>query len=78
MFGEKHDLAHEFPEYRERIQALKQSDGHFCSLFEKYEAVEREVHRIEAEGSGTSDEYLEERKKLRLNLKDELYQILRQ
>ena len=36
----------------------------------------KEVEHIEAEGSNTSDEYLEECKKKRLSLKDELFTIL--
>jgi len=77
MFGEKHDLLHELPEFRERILELKQSDGHFASLYQQYEEVEAEVHRLESGLENTSDEYLEERKKVRLALKDQLFQILR-
>jgi uncharacterized protein len=78
MLGEKHDLVHELPEYRDLIQELKQSDNHFARLFEEYDQIEHEVHRIEQGIENTSDEYLEERKRLRLHLKDQLYQILRQ
>ena len=28
-----HDLAHEFPQYLEKMRALKASDAHFASLF---------------------------------------------
>lgn len=72
-----HDLATEFPEYKEDIHNLKATDAHFAKLFEKYEEVDREVVRIEQDIETTSDEYLEERKKVRLNLKDELYQMLK-
>jgi uncharacterized protein YdcH (DUF465 family) len=76
MFGEKHDLLHEFPEHRERIRDLKMHDGRFARLFDEYHDVEHEVHRIESGAEVASDEYLEQRKKLRLSLKDELYQII--
>ena len=77
MRVEKHDLAHELPEYREQIHHLKMTDQHFSNLFEEYHDVDHEVRRIEMEIETTSDDYLETRKKRRLFLKDELYAILR-
>lgn len=74
---EKHDLLHEFPEYRDQIHDLKMNDRHFAKLFEEYTDVENEVHGIESGGEFVNDEYLEERKKQRLHLKDQLYQILK-
>ena len=71
MLTEKHDLVHEFPEHRERIHDLKMSNAHFARLFDEYHEVDHEVHRIETGIENTSDEYLEERKKVRLHLKDE-------
>lgn len=76
MFGEKHDLLHEFPEHRERIRELKMCDGHFARLFDEYHQVEHEVHRIENGAETASDDYLEQRKKVRLSLKDALYRML--
>ena len=76
MFGEKHDLLHEFPEHRERIRDLKMSDGRFARLFDEYHEVEHEVHRIENGAEAASDDYLEQRKKVRLSLKDELFQMI--
>ena len=77
MFGEKHDLIHEFPEFKDKIHELKISDEHFAQLFEEYHEVEHEVRRIEESIETTSDEYLEERKKLRLHLKDQLFEMLK-
>ena len=77
MRVEKHDLAHEFPEYRDQIHQLKMTDQHFLKLFEQYHDVDHEVRRIEMEIETTSDDYLDKRKKRRLFLKDELYAILR-
>lgn len=73
---EKHDLVHEFPEFRERIHELKMSDRHFARLFEEYHEVDHEVRRIEEGNETPSDDYLEERKKRRVQLKDELYAML--
>ena len=33
MLGEKHDLLHELPEYKEHIHELKISNHHFAKLF---------------------------------------------
>ncbi|MCF6282441.1 MAG: YdcH family protein [Candidatus Polarisedimenticolaceae bacterium] len=76
MFGEKHDLVHELPEYREQIHHLKSSDAHFAKLFDEYHQVEREVRRIEGGAEVSSDLYLEGRKKKRLHLKDQLHGML--
>lgn len=73
---EKHDLIHELPEHRERIHELKTENNHFSRLFDEYHDVNHEIRRIEMEIEPTSDVYLEERKKQRLLLKDQLYNII--
>jgi len=78
MSLEKHDLVHELPEYREQIHTLKMTDAHFARLFEQYHEVDHEVHRIETGVETPTDEYLEGRKKVRLNLKDKLLAMLKQ
>ena len=78
MLTEKHDLVHELPEHRDAIHKLKMTDQHFARLFDEYHEVDHEVHRIETGVENTSDEYLDERKKQRLHLKDELYRMIRQ
>jgi len=77
MLNEKHDLIHELPEYRDEIHNLKTSNNHFSRLFEEYHEIDHEVHRIETGVENTSDEYLEEKKKQRLHLKDELLAIIK-
>jgi uncharacterized protein YdcH (DUF465 family) len=78
MLGEHHDLAHEFPEYKDQIHALKISDPHFARLFDEYEDLDKEIYRIEEQIENTSDTYMEELKMKRVKLKDELYTMLRQ
>ena len=73
---EKHDLIHEFPEYREKIHDLKVGNEEFARLFKEYDRIDHEIRRIELDIEPTSDRFLEERKKLRLHLKDELYKML--
>ncbi|MCP4390264.1 MAG: YdcH family protein [Gammaproteobacteria bacterium] len=78
MLTEKHDLVHELPEHRDTIHKLKMDNQHFARLFDEYHDVDHEVHRIETGIENTSDEYLDERKKRRLYLKDELYRMIKQ
>lgn len=73
---ENHSLVNEFPEMRDRIHTMKTTDNHFARLFNEYDAVEHEVHRIESGAEATSDEYLETLKKKRLKLKDEMFGML--
>ena len=71
-----HDLHAEFPEFRETIHSLKTSDNHFSRLFDRYHEVNRHVLRIEVEAEIATDPELENLKKERLKLKDELYALL--
>ena len=77
MQSEHHALANEFPEFRDKIHDMKMSDEHFQKLFDEYHKLDREVYRVEYDIEPRSDAALEELKKRRLVLKDELYQILK-
>lgn len=78
MFGEHHRLFEEFPEYKDRIHALKLSNPHFSRLFEEYNKIDKEIYRIEEEIETPSDAYTEDLKKRRLHVKDQLYALLKQ
>lgn len=73
---DNHSLVKEFPEHKQTIHDLKISDSHFAKLFEEYHVIEKEVHRLEVEDQPVSDTYIEDLKKKRLLLKDELYALL--
>jgi len=73
---EHHDLHHEFPEFKEKIHELKVSNPHFERMFEEYHKVDKEIRRILQEIEKASDVYLENLKKTRLHLKDEMYLML--
>ena len=77
MLNEKHDLLHELPEHRDTIRSLKMSNQHFSRLFDEYHDVDHEVHRIETGVETTSDDYLDNRKRQRLQLKDQLFQMIK-
>ncbi|MDD5325420.1 MAG: DUF465 domain-containing protein [Polaromonas sp.] len=72
-----HDLAHEFPQYLQKMRSLKASDAHFASLFARYDADNRAIATYEQGVGSISDEALETLKKRRLKIKDDIYQILK-
>ncbi|MGD8862292.1 MAG: DUF465 domain-containing protein [Myxococcales bacterium] len=78
MSEAQHDLAHEFPEHKERIHELKTSDEHFAGLAEQYHELVKELHQIEAGVETPADDYVEELKKKRLAVMDEIASILKQ
>ncbi len=77
MVLEHHDLAHEFPEYKDQIHTLKTHNAHFAKLFDEYHQADREVRRMEQGVELATDDELENMKKLRLSLKDQLYSMLK-
>lgn len=76
MTVEHHDLAHEFPEHKERIHQLKMENAHFAKLFNQYNELTTKIEVLENNEVPVADESIEEMKKQRLALKDELYAML--
>jgi uncharacterized protein YdcH (DUF465 family) len=68
----QHDLHSEFPNDGEILHALKLDSAHFRALADRYHDANREIHRIEAEVEASSDARLEELKKQRLAMLDEV------
>jgi uncharacterized protein YdcH (DUF465 family) len=77
MHNEQHDLSHEFPELRERIHTLKAENSHFRGLYDEYHLIDRQVHRADTNIEPLSDDHVEELKTRRMQLKDELYAMLK-
>jgi len=71
-----HELLAEFPEKAAKLHELKVSNAHFLRLHDEYHEVNREIHRIESGVAPTSDEVLEDLKKSRLKLLDEISGML--
>ncbi|MDO8177570.1 MAG: YdcH family protein [Undibacterium sp.] len=76
MQVEHHSLAAEFPEFKNQIHELKQSDAHFSKLFAEYDDADKAVNRAENGVENLSDAALETLKKVRIVLKDQLFQLL--
>ncbi|UJF24287.1 DUF465 domain-containing protein [Suttonella sp. R2A3] len=65
-------------EYRELIAELKQSDNHFAKLFNEHNELDEEVNRLENDPVAVSrHDEIEQKKRRKLKLKDEIYDILR-
>jgi uncharacterized protein YdcH (DUF465 family) len=71
-----HELSAEFPDKAEAIHARKASDPHFAKLAERYHEINREIHRGESNVEPMDDFHLEELKKQRLALLDEIKGLL--
>lgn len=77
MFGETHDLSQDLPEHEEAIHELKAANSHFAKLFDEYNEVDREIIRVEQEIEVRGDFALEDLKKKRILLKDEMLAMIR-
>jgi uncharacterized protein YdcH (DUF465 family) len=71
-----HTLAEEFNEHLDKMHELKLSNAHFVKLHKEYDKANEEINQIEAGLETTSDVFLENLKKNRLRLKDELFTII--
>jgi uncharacterized protein YdcH (DUF465 family) len=73
---EHHPLVREFPEHKDAIHRLKVEDLRFHQLMEEYEELDKQIFRIEDGSEPTEDAVVENLKKQRLALKDEIFQML--
>ncbi len=73
-----HPLITEFPEHRDAIHTLKEENAHFQKLMDSYEEVDKEIFRMEEGIETPADDVLTELKKRRLDLKDQIAEMLRE
>lgn len=78
MSVEHHDLVHEFPEMKDLIHEMKTHDHHFRKLFDEYHELTKSVEKMEDEVTPVATEIEEDAKLRRLQLKDELYAMLKE
>ena len=67
-----HELHEEFPEQAEAIHVLKANNAHFARIAEDYHTLNRAIHRMETNVEPADDGTIEDLKKKRLVLKDEI------
>ncbi len=66
-----------FPEYRDLITKLKTTDKHFLNLFDKHNALDQKIKNMETHVEPGTPEEIENLKKEKLSLKDQLYAVLK-
>ncbi|GAB2530335.1 MULTISPECIES: YdcH family protein [unclassified Simplicispira] len=66
-----------FPEFRELITQLKTTDRHFVRLFDQHNELDQKIKNMEATISPASHDEIETLKKEKLQIKDQLYTILK-
>jgi hypothetical protein len=67
-----HELQDEFPDEARFIDELAKTSYQFRRLASQYDDINRRIYRIETEEEPTTDEVLENLKKRRLRLKDQI------
>lgn len=76
MQVDHHDLLAEFPEMRDAIEALQANNAHFARLAASYARLTGKVEDLEEHDMPVADFTLEDMKKQRVKLKDEIYNML--
>jgi uncharacterized protein YdcH (DUF465 family) len=77
MHVEHHPLIRDFPEMREQLHSLRQSDRHFANLAENYEALDKRICRAEDGIEALDDATLTGLKQERVALKDDIARQLK-
>ena len=78
MLGEHHLFKEEFPEYKQKITELKQSNTEFAELYHQYINTDNEIMRLEQDTAAHTVEEIDELKKKLMMLKVRLYWLISQ
>lgn len=78
MFGVRHVIEGEFPEFQTKINQLKNNDPNFTRLLVEYDETDKKIYGLEQQSVPISDAHFGDLKRHRLVLKDQLYSILKQ
>lgn len=71
-----HELTDAFPDQIDAIHKLRDSNAHFAKLCDRHHELNRKIHRGETDVEPMDDAHLEELKKQRLALLDEISAFL--
>ncbi len=77
MSNTPNELSEQFPDAVEKMHDLKTSDAHFAKLFDEYHELNRAIHRAETDVEPTDDFHMEDMRKQRLAMLDEISPYLR-
>ena len=73
---EHHELVKEFPDMVDAIRVLRASNALFAKSYDQYQRLTGKVEDLEERDMPVSDFTLEDMKKMRVKLKDELYHLM--
>lgn len=73
MLGEDHSLVNEFPNYKDQISKLNNSNPTFAKNADRYHLLDSEIRKLELNNAPIDDEALHQLKQERALLKDILY-----
>ena len=76
MHVEHHDLHHEFPEMIDAINALRGGNPLFSRLYATYHRLTGRVEDLEEHDMPVADFTIEDLKKQRVKVKDDLYHLM--
>ncbi len=76
MLGEDHSLTHDFAEHKQKIIDLSQTDANFKQMADEYHKLDFEIRKLELANVPVADDYFNEIKHKRSELKDKLYHRL--
>jgi uncharacterized protein YdcH (DUF465 family) len=76
MHIEHHPLMNDFPELRETLHELRQSDNHFARIAGEYEELDKRICRVEDGVDLLDDGSLTALKQQRVSLKDDVARML--
>ncbi len=77
MLSEHHDIDHEFPEFHQKLLALREKNADFDALVAKHDKLDDEIRELEEQQIPVADETIEKMKFERTALKDQIFQRLR-
>ena len=77
MTATPHALPDAYPEHQETVHRLRRDNAHFAKLAERYDAVNEQIHKAETNIEPTDDFHMEDLRKQRLRLLDEMAGMIR-
>jgi uncharacterized protein YdcH (DUF465 family) len=76
MLRWNHDIYHELPEYKEKINSLMAQDAHFQHLVDQFHDLTQQVYEIQRHKPHAEEPDISLLKKQRLQIKDSVYNKL--
>jgi len=76
MYGVRHSLTNDFPELSQLIDDLRSRDREFARLMDEYHRTDKKIYGYEIQQRPVADDYVEQLKRSRVRLKDQLYRML--